>query len=241
MTARYNTGPDSLSKIIADLSKRIDNIEAGNRISYTSIDSGSMKVVGGNFSVGDPYHVYFGNVTVGLETTAGWIFRRADLSQVFVLQGNGTADQFWAMYDNLGNIIISDDGFTDQGLARPYIPLPVARHSNLTFDTTTASTTMTGLYTLRFYKQQPRVRVMMVVKSSDGSTPGEIQLYNVTRDEIIQGPDVVTAGTTTFMDFGPSAVTGNHMEDLTLEIQARRTAGAGTIGIIVMGAYGQQS
>lgn len=234
---RYNTGPETIAKQMADYERRLRALEAGGRAGNTSVDSGTFTISGGSFKVGPVPTVYMGPVG----TSWGWIFRRDSGVPVFELQGDA-GDQFWAFRDESDNIIFSDDTVAGSGMARPYLPVPFYPHYNTVANyQTTTSATFTGVWLARLKKQQPYVVVVPLVRSSDGSTTGEVQLRDNTNGIIIDGPNVVTAGSNVLSPLGPATLTGNYMDEVEIEIQMRRTAGAGTIGCIVYNAYQRQS
>lgn len=242
---RYLSGEPTIAELVADLSKRVADLEAGNRIGYTSVDLGSLNIQGGQFQVGSI--LYLGPVTMGSDTSDGWIFRRADGASVFVLGGASNMDQFWALYDNEQNIIVSDDGQTNRGLARPYINIPFGLHYNFTFPAATTSGSFGGMWIARFPKQHPRVQVDVLAKMSDGTTAGEIRLLNNTTGQVIAGPTAIAAGFLGVVQLGPVDLTlGStmnliHMGTIELEVQMRRTAGAGNVSSVIYSAYGLQS
>lgn len=239
MRGRYNANEPSLTELVAQLQKRVADLESGNRIGATSIDKGNLVITNGALKVGNA--VYFGYVTTGSDATMGWIFRRADGSPVFSLQGNNAADQYWAMRDNVGNIIFSDDGDSNVGIGRPWLPVPWVPSSGPTPPTeTTTSGTFTALLSSRFIKQHPKLYAQVLVRASDGSTSGEVQIA------VSNGGDVIgNVATVGLGYYGLVTITGNltgaHMTELELEVQARRTAGAGTIGVRMFGCYARQS
>lgn len=227
--------------MIQDLIRRVEKLESGARIGNTAIDLGSLWVKNGSFKVGDPAKIYFGPVLFGTDTTPGWIFYRADETPVFALAGSSADDQFWLFRDNVGNIVISDDGQTNQGLARPYIPIAFSEHYNFAFNINTTSATFTGLWAAQYVKQHPRIRVKALVKTSDGTTGGEIRLFNITTGEDITGAVNIPLGQFGIINLGPTQITGDHMSLIEVEVQVRRTAGAGNIGVKIYGATGEQS
>lgn len=242
MTGRYNTGPESLSEIIASLSKRVAALESGNQVGFTSIDTGALNVTSGILRVGNPTTpaVYFGPVSDGFNTAQGFIFRRANGNTVFDLQGSLSA-QFWVLLDDSGNNIISDDTVSEQGIARPYIPINYGVHYNKTIAVTTTSGTFEGMWLFRFKKQQPKVVIDPLFKCSDGTTAGEYQVVNNLTSEVIVDPTVISAGLVGRLPTADFAVSGFHMQDCELELQVRRTAGAGSIGVEIYNAYGRQT
>ena len=243
-SSRYNTGLENdLLQQMRDIKQRLDRLEAGNRITNTSIDSGKLVVGSGSFRVGSPdYHVYFGNVTNGPWTTPGWIFRRANLVNVFTLENQDADTQFWTLRDAQENILFGDDAGAEQGIARPYIPITFAPHfSNTGVYYTTTSGTFTGVVYCKFKKHQPRIFIQCYVRCSDGTTAGEIQVFDNNAAVPLADPVVIAAGTFAVVDLGPYYISGNFLDTMDVEIQLRRTAGVGTVGLLVINAHGQQS
>lgn len=242
---RYTTeDPNDLIQQLKELTKRVENLESGNRIGATSIDTGTFRVSSGEMVVGGvnfPQIVFFGLITYGGDPAPGWIFRRGDGTAAYALLGSSPTEQFWALYDNQENIIFSDDGVTNQGIGRPFMPIPFTEHSNTVPVLTTTSGTFTAVQTGRYQKQHPKVQVDVLVRSSDGSTTGEVRLWNGTRNELVAGPNTITAGLYGLSTLGPAAVNGNHMDTMELEIHIRRTAGAGTIGARTFMAMARES
>lgn len=184
--------------------------------------------------------IYFGTVLTGSDFTTGWIFSRASGANVFELGGSSTTSQYWALRDEASNILFGDDAVTGQGLARPWLPIPFTTHSSTAPTDKTTSGAFTGLLSARYTKQHPTLRAQILCQASDGSTSGEVQLIKVAGG--------VQIGTTITVGLGfyglltiQGDVPGAHMEDMELEVQVRRTAGAGTVGVRMFGCYGQQS
>lgn len=217
-----------LERELAEVRKRAGLGNAVSRGSFRFLDdAGDMRI-------------YFGPVVYGGSTTTGWILKRASGGNVFELGGSAVDNQFWALRDEQGNIIVGDDAATGQGLARPYVPIPFVSGAAAVPTDTTTSATFTGLLSARYTKQHPRLKARILCRASDGTTTGEVQIVKVGGAQI--GTTVtVTAGFYGLLTIGPADVDGTHMEEMELEVQARRTAGAGTIGVRMFGAYAQQT
>lgn len=235
--------PTDLLAIIADLKKRVEFLEKGARAGATAIDSGSMRIINGSLTVGANDELFFGNTFYGTDEATGWVWKRSNQNPVFFLAGDAANDQYFALLDDSGNVIMADDGAANQGLALPYVPIGFTEHSNILPTNTTTSGTFTSLVTSHFYKQHPKITVFVLARSSDGTTTGELQLRNGTGGIAPMSGVVATvsAGFYGLVTLGPVPVDGSHLAEIEIEVQARRTAGAGTIGIRVFGAYGVQS
>jgi len=240
MRGRYNNADNTdLISRLRDMERRLKDIEKGTGIGSTTIDSGSLTVTDGSISIGDIPSIYFGQVLIdGSYFSTGWIFRRADASTALTLDGTSASTQFLSHLDRAQNIVVADDGPGGIGLARPHIGINFVEHSATVPAITTTSGSLTPLFTGRFQKQHPRIQVDVLARSSSGGTTGEIQLYDVAAGLLLGSPVVVSSSFYGVLTLGPLAYSGSHMSTVELEIQARRTAGAGTIGIRVMNAYG---
>lgn len=245
---RYRTGTPDLLDVIVRLEKRIKDLETANRLSFSS--------VGGGFIInGSPFKVtlpgdYFDDVTL-LEVTTGtyndksstepgWVMRRNDGGEALGVYGNGSG-QFFAVKDHTGNFIFSDDLFSGFGIGRPWLPIPFYNSSTGLPTATTTSGTFVELQYADYSVQSPYLYMQIQVHASDGTTAGEVQVTlsgNQVGDLI-----TVTAGLSSIEEFGPALVrelaTFGDVRDI--KVMGRRTAGAGTIGVRVLGAYGRQS
>lgn len=246
---RYNTDEVNLVDEIARLRKRVEALESGSRAGSTSVDNGSFTVKNGLFRVQNPnngnFVIYMGNVTNvggGDWASQGWIYKRGNGTTAFALYGPDDESQYWALYDEAGNIIVSEDAGAGQGLARPWLPLQFVDSTSVSAPTaTTTSASYVALQTTRYRRQHPKIRAYILVRASDGTTTGEVRVgLGGSPDVQIGANIIVTAG----MYSGAvieGDVPGTWDQEVELEIQAKRTAGAGTIGVRCMGAWGRQS
>lgn len=195
---------------------------------------------------GDP-SVYFGAVAPTLPDGTfqpGFIMWREDGTIAAAMYdpspqpaGPGDYKQFLAIYDRAGNILFSDDTDSGQGIARPY--LAYAFYSGRFTDTpsVTSSGTFETLWQAVGYKQNPRLFVGASSLADSGIT-GEVRvLVNGTQLGTTQA---VTASPVAH-SFGPAAIPGSHMSSLTIQIQARVTAGTGNLRVLPSSANGFQS
>lgn len=145
-----------------------------------------------------------------------------------------------AVYDAVGNTLATVDS-NGTGLARPYIPVPFASASTTVPTDTTASATFVDLAIARYRPQHPRLSVNVLARASDGTTTGEVQV--LVGGVALAAAQTVTAGMFGYLQFGPAAlpIAYAHLASVDVTVQARRTAGPGTIGVRVMAAYGEQT
>jgi hypothetical protein len=150
---------------------------------------------------------------------------------------------YTAIRDRDGHAIVYDDPVT-AGVARPRISMgqwvdftalgvPAAPTTSATFVT---------LQALFAYEQSARIRVDVMVSSNDASTTGEVRVVDPFATQV--GPVLtVAANTTALMQLGPVGLPSWPSYDTAgyFSLQARRTAGTGTIGARGMGAWGVAS
>lgn len=173
-----------------------------------------------------------------------FVLGRDDGSLAFALADLGTTpghshQQNWALYDRATNILFAEDTDSGVGLARPYLSLGPFMSNSYPTDTTTSGSFVT-LQTLVGFKQHPKVWVQILGRSDDGTTTGEIRVID--QDGHVIGPvQTVTAGAYAYYNIGPAVLPGAHELAISLNIQARRTAGTGAIGVRGIAAWGQQT
>jgi len=135
------------------------------------------------------------------------------------------------LVDRSSTKLILDDP-SGQGLARPYLPIPIP---SAHVDALTQSATFTTLARTRMFKQHPRLELNVLVYSSSSGTTGEIRFLaggaQVGAVELINSLDLV------YRYMGPYDLPGAHLAEILLEVQCRRTAGAGDIGVRVHSAW----
>lgn len=174
------------------------------------------------------------------EQLFGVAIRRADGSLAMWAWSDDTgANGYWSVMDRSGNIIMSDDAVSGQGLATPWLPVPFEAPTTVVPDRTTVSGSYETLQQAVYAHQHPKLWVRLLVRSSAGDTTGQVRL---TADGVLVGSEIdVAASDFKVVDIGPSEVAGAHMGFVDLTVQARRTAGTGTIGVRVVAAYAEQS
>jgi hypothetical protein len=146
--------------------------------------------------------------------------------------------QFLALLDRSANIVVSDDTFSGQGLARPYIPgvfYPV-RYQDMTVGTT--ATNFDTLWRATMYKQQPNQFVSFQATMDTSGATGEVQV-------LVNGVQLGATQSVTFSvapyTIGPLPVAGAHMSSLAVEIKARVVSGGGSCKVMPASGYGLQS
>jgi hypothetical protein len=175
----------------------------------------------------------------------GLIIRREDGTvalQLRKLFSPADTQQVFQILDRDGNVIAGDAGLSVSGFDAPHIPLafiPTDYDSSVNAQTT-SSGTFVATHEYRGFKQNPFFRPQFMVKCSDGTTAGEIQIYDVVGAAYLPGfftgvrKATIPTGTTTYTLFeldGAVVLPGAMSSALHIEIHVRRTAGAGSLTV----------
>ncbi|SCL31909.1 hypothetical protein GA0070616_4355 [Micromonospora nigra] len=228
---------------LRELEKQVEQLNAARRLESASIGRGGLVIKdGGALRVVDEDGrsiAWFGlNADTGQR---GVVLRRAGGALAFAAYGTGEGGDtgFVALYDLAGQYIVTDDVASGRGLARPYIPVPMGEVAVPT--ATTTSSTFVDLASGLWPVQHPALHAYLLVRADDGSTTGEVRL---TLDGVQVGDVLsVTAGQYTYATIGPAPTPGIYPFGSlrTLAMQARRTAGSGSIGVRVLTVVGVES
>ena len=166
--------------------------------------------------------------------------RRYDDTVCLQVFGGENEAGFFSIQDRNGSIIVSDDGVTGQGLARPWLPYEYVRTSALTnpVDKST-STTFAPHHTTFGYQQHPRITVFGFLWMAAGDS-GEVRIFAPGSSVVVATSGVVTGSKWVTLE-GPhdGYVFGDFFQ---YDIEVRRSAGAGTgVGFTPVMIYGKQS
>lgn len=145
--------------------------------------------------------------------------------------------QFWALTDNTRQIVFSDDAVSGQGIARPWIPIPVITTRFDELPSTDAPDWDLLQTTVFRPKQQPFWKVTLKHCSTAADTSGEARLV---LDGVQVGEIIPVQWFNSWVDVGPFPIPGTHMSLHQLELFARRTSGTGRVGANML-VEGQQS
>lgn len=171
-----------------------------------------------------------------------FLLRRADgtlaLAMYDPAPGFGGFQQFLALLDRAGNVILSDDTDSGQGLARPYIPGSFYRTRFADMSVATTSASFETMWGATLYKQHPQLVVGVLATTDVAGTSGQVRV-------LVNGAQLGTTQTLGFagqnLTFGAAPVPGAHMGPLLVEVQGCRTGGTGALRVEPRYMYGQQS
>lgn len=240
--------PQDIISHFKRLEKRIENLERSQRISNTSIDQGSIVVNNGAIVSKHPNGVELFRAGVGetvlpfeVDPTQGYLTRikRGNGQVVFeVFTDNDGAESRLVMNDRNGNQIFAEDWLVGKGLARPYIPWGANKTVDLTTppDITTSGT-FVAVYTVQGILQHPALFVRLKVVADAGTT-GEIRLQDTFFSSTLWS-DTIASGSSIKSGVGTLNGLYSYGQMVGLEIQVRRTSGAGNIRTALVNTYGQ--
>lgn len=229
--------PDFLEKF-KKLEKRVSNLETNNRAGQTSVDSGGFRI---NVNEDNEFEIYIdGTLRFKAASDEIRFFRPDGLTAFFLTE---FANRYIiGLQDNSLHTILGDDAITGFGLSRPWLTIPFYDDLQFAPARTTTSATFANLQWATYNVQHPFVFVTSLVRASDGTTGGDIILKvngNVVTSSLTAIPVGSNALFTTSINFAYYGVPFG--EDCELVVAARRTAGAGNLGVRVVHAYGRET
>lgn len=244
-----------LSRKVADLERLVRELSAAPSLQNSTLAQGSLNIVGGSisvaggslvmtdtngtvlFSIGPQLYGDRGVTAYRADGSPAWkiakIFSPADTSQKFL------------QYDPSGQVVGGDAALSPTGFDSPHIP-----HTWRPIDRSDAKTTTSGtfvsLFEHRGIRGNPALPISFSVLCSDGTTAGEVQVIDVASGTglaaFFSAPWVgsIPAGTTTatILQAPALGIPGSANSATLLQVQARRTAGTGTVSVAIAGSVG---
>lgn len=234
---RQNTRRDErdLRRELAELKRRIKALETSPRMGNSSVSHGKFLIRDSDGSSDvDVLRVgYLGQYSSA--DVRGTEVRRPTGELVLSTWSGADQGRFWGMFDIAENRVISDDAVSGQGLATPYIGAPVFAPFDTSKWPSTTSSTYAPAWIGMWWKQHPRLHVIVWAKSDSG-TSGDVQ---VTCNGASASASIGSAENGIKELF--LTVPGGHLSWQEVEIDFRRTGGSGFLGCYPMGVYGIQS
>jgi hypothetical protein len=239
--------PTNLLDRIIDLERQLAEVRKKVGLTSAYISSGGLVIDGGNVLVTDPEgQQSFFTGKLGPNRPDG----TPQIATVF-RDDVGTA-RLWlwdpdpltsgyrqqiVLTDNIGNYIFADDADAGQGIAYPWIPMPMTHTRFLDWPKCTLATYET-IWDCRMLKQQPKMRLSFMSAPSDGTTVGDVRVMVGGVQQFNRAVNALAV----FVDTVDVTVPGNHLADeVPVSVDARRTGGAGTIGVEMRYACGRAS
>jgi hypothetical protein len=225
--------PENLLTRIRDLERQVRELRRGS-LYNAAISQGGLEVrtPDGDVILRAGEMEVAGQVAYGLA-----VYRRNGTLQARFFDTPGGGGYF-AFFDEAGNVVMSNDTVSGRGLATPYIPWHWTPWSEVvTPPLATTSAAFEVLARCHAQAQNPRLRVLLIVKS-DADTTGEIVLA-VAGVPISPVLEVQVAANNYLWLHGD--LPGNHLDVGYVDLQARRTAGTGAVRATIAWTSGVQS
>lgn len=238
-------GEDWLVRRVVDLERQVRELQAGRRLEAATIGAGGLTVKdGGQVVIEDTDGkriLYLGKVPFpGGSTKPGLVAFRTNADGGDVAMS--LFDGIWAAWDRQGNIVMSTDEVSQQGIATPYLPMA---HFGISFNGElfgqipgTTSSSFTGILETRTPATHPRLKVQALVGGTDGGTTAEGRIT-------VNGTSVATSGVDGWINTTVAlpgwADTVSYLEEVDIRLEVRRTAGTGRAIGQVYACYGVQS
>jgi hypothetical protein len=226
----------ALRKEVAELRKRVGignaTISGGT---FTVRQDGAIQMMdaAGNLIL------YFGPDEAGRQIIR---IRRDGGRNVLYTHTIDNGEQYWALTDRAGTIVVSDDTVSGKGLARPWIPVAFERVRGADMPRVTNGS-FEGVWEANFNRSHPLIE-LYTVDGCDSGTTGAAQI-------VITDP---VSGVRTVADSwtfgpglgrtyrGPYALPGEaYAGPVRVAVEYRRTGGTGNVYAVVMDATQRQS
>lgn len=248
-------GGDPLARRVAALERLVAQFAARPALENSTlsqgqvnVDGGAVVVNGGDFVLQDTTGTVLFRIGAQLNGDRGISAYRADGTiawQIAKIFGPGDTTQKFLQYDPSGRVIGGDAQLSPSGFDSPHIP-HVWRPADGSDAKTTTSATFESLFEHRGIRGNPAVQLTFLVLCDDATTAGEVQVIDVASGSGLGGfftppwVGTIPAGTTdqTILTPPPLSVPGAANDPCLLQVQARRTAGAGTVYVAVASSIG---
>lgn len=238
---------------VREIWRAIEALQSERRASATSVDTGSFTVTSAGqeiFRIGD---MEFGDRGLAIRRENG-----APALEMRKLSSGAFVGQSVAMYDAADRVVSTEDlfgGLRTPYLEHPFQPIAASSGTAVTcgpygWERVTTSGTFETLFVYDGKRQNPYLDIKVAVKPSDTTTSAEVRVVNLATGTALSSFSggswlgVVGTGSSAYTVVDPagtqviSADAGGSLAAIRLGIQARRTAGAGSITLAVPQAIG---
>jgi len=233
--------PEDWFSRLAAVERDLRELRAKVGLTSARISDGTLTVDGGEFVV---QHLN-GQLLLAVQRQDDGkytiILRRHDGSKVLELGTTTTGNQYWALHDRGNRIIVSDDTASAWGLADPKIVGTLyPAYNKILVGTTSAA--YERLWEGELPAANPLMRTAWTISiTGPAGTSGNVQvLYD---DAVVLTGATVTDASAIQLVIADATQNGNRAygDLINIKIQARRTAGTGTVYVTPLGTYGAQS
>ncbi len=258
-----DTDPGWINRKLQALQRQIDALRSERRASATTVGTGGLRIDGGELvAVDADGSVLFrvGTLELGDRGTVAYRDNGSIAFEIRKLVDAAYVGQSVAIYDAGGTRVLATEDLLG-GLRKPFLEHPFQPYSATSgtavtcgpygWERTTSSTSFETLFVYDGKRQNPFLDLKLAAKCSDGTTAGEVRIVDLATGIPLGdffNPDawlgVIAAGTTSYAVIDPSptqavaADAGAPQGYMRLGVQARRTAGTGSITLSVPQAIG---
>lgn len=233
---------DVLSRII-ELERQLAEVRKRVGLSSATISSGGLTIEGGFLKSIDPEGqetLYVGPMTPNRPDASpqqAWVIRDDNgTARIFVWDddptGVGGYRQQVAINDSSNRRVFQDDKVTGNGLARPWLSMPMTKPRFLDWPKCAINSWET-LWECRMDKQHPKIWISIMSAVEAGSA-GQIRLMVGGVQQFFRN---VNPGTI-YMDEHGADIATPWGEEVQVNVDAIRTSGAGALGVEVRYCYG---
>lgn len=242
----YNDPRDTeLLEEFRKLKSRLERLERTPRAISASIDTGTFTVVSPDTGLVVALFGQLPSLYNRIDGTpqSGIILYREDGTMAAILADLNPLvppfKQSWQVLDRNNHVIFADDTNSGVGMALPWLPWSGFQSNSPPTDTTTSGTFVTVQTTVG-YKINARIQMQLLIRSDSVGTTGEVQVVDQSSN-VIDAIIAVPSASFFYMQLGPTPLAGGYLDPISLFVQARRTAGTGTIGVRGIYVMGLQS
>lgn len=250
MALRY---PKDLGTEWMNLKRQVNDAftSANSRVPYAKIGAGvvqifsSLQVQAGAFFrftfANNQLGMFMGRHFTGGDAADGLFIRRIDGSLAFWSFTKVDEDYgYTAIYDRQGNIILSDDAFMQEGLARPWIPYNFINMTELTAPPSArqaTGTTDTDIIISHTSVQHGKARAVGYVYIATAGATAEVKFWSYPDNTLLAS--FTSADGWQFADFN---LTGWEFgNNYYIKVSVRRASGSGNVGFSLVSLMGRQT
>ncbi len=227
--------PEDLVARIKRLENEVATLKRGSSLSGAVLSRGTVEVQTDTGQVLQR----IGAIPWAGTTAYGAINFRANGTVAAIIFDTADGAGYWAFYDEQGNPCLSNDTVANQGLATPYLPYTATPWTQvLTAPEVTTLGTFDQMARISGHKQNPYIRAYLLTQADVGTT-GEVQLA-IGGVAITDAPTPIPDGANMYQTVD-APLPGDHMAIFSVDVEARRLTGAGSIRVGVAFSSGRQS
>lgn len=240
MTQGGDTPPGFWERIEQMIDRKVAAYARSGSSRNMSIGEGGVFTIkGGRLRVlfpeamGGETSVYAGDIVSEVDGTyqgTGLFVQAEDGTDIATFRTNAaTGKPIVTLRDAQGNAVLYTSTSTGQGLVRPFAHLPLYPVRPADFNVGTTAGSFETLYAGEIHKERNDLSVGVRHYADVSGTTGEIRC-------VVDGVQLGATATVSFSggvsSFGPADIAGTHMQFVYVEVQARRTAGTGTVRVM---------